>query len=132
MGGTYVQGDNNLPATGTLLRQFEEGQAYFRDEFGRSTDTAWFPDSFGHSAGLPEILAANGITNFAHCRPFKSTLPLTEPAYWWEGAGRHSDRSRAKEDPATNRDSGDRFERGRYGSRWRPWRGVWSRIKACG
>ncbi|MGH8016675.1 MAG: hypothetical protein ACREIA_00010 [Opitutaceae bacterium] len=86
VGGTYVQCDNNLPATATLLRQLEEGQRYFQEKFGGPIDTAWFPDSFGHSAGLPEILAASGIAHFAHCRPFQSALPLPEPAYWWEGA----------------------------------------------
>ena len=85
VGGTYVQSDNNLPSTVALLRQFEVGQAYFQSRFGRTTDTAWFPDSFGHSAGLPEILVASGISNFAHCRPFPAQMPLAEPAYWWEG-----------------------------------------------
>ena len=29
VGGTFVQSDNNLPATATLLRQFEVGQTFF-------------------------------------------------------------------------------------------------------
>lgn len=86
-GGTYVQNDNNLISTATLLKQFEVGQCYFRETFGRDVKTAWYPDSFGHSAGLPEIFAASGIQNFAHCRPFSSGFPISEPAYWWEGAG---------------------------------------------
>lgn len=87
IGGTYVQCDNNLPTTETIRRQFVEGQTYLETRFGQRATTAWFPDTFGHSAGLPEIFAANGIRQFAHCRPFPSTLPLAEPAYWWVGAG---------------------------------------------
>ncbi|MGE9292356.1 MAG: glycoside hydrolase family 38 [Puniceicoccales bacterium] len=85
VGGTFVQCDNNLPHGTTLERQFGEGQRYFQEKLGKRTNTAWFPDSFGHSAGLPGILKRAGIQHFAHCRPFASTMPLSEPAYWWEG-----------------------------------------------
>lgn len=87
VGGTFVQADHNLPSTETLRRQFETGQSYFRSRFGRQTSVAWAPDAFGHSAGLPEVFAASGISYFAHCRPFASTFPLDQPAYWWLGQG---------------------------------------------
>jgi len=85
VGGTYTQSDNNLPATETLLRQFQEGQSYFLSRFGKKTDTAWYPDTFGHSAGLPGILRQSAISNFAHCRPFPKHFPIAEHTYWWEG-----------------------------------------------
>ncbi len=43
-------------------------------------------DSFGHTAGLPEVFNAAGIDSFAFTRPDAKVLPLREPAFWWEGA----------------------------------------------
>jgi len=87
VGGTYIQPDTNLAGAETLVRQFTEGRRYFARRFGRKVTAAWQADSFGHTAGLPEILAAAGIDSFAFTRPDKNTLPLAEPAFWWEGAG---------------------------------------------
>ena len=87
VGGTYVQPDTNLPATETLARHFTEGQRYFQSRFGRRPTAAWQADSFGHSAGLPEILRSAGIDAFAFTRPDPAALPLREPAFWWEGEG---------------------------------------------
>ena len=85
VGGTYVQPDTNLPAAETLARHFTYGQNYFRSRFGRQVTVAWQADSFGHTAGLPDILAAGGIDSFAFTRPDQKTMPLREPAFWWVG-----------------------------------------------
>jgi len=85
VGGTYIQPDTNLPATETLCRQFEVGKAYFQDKFGIDVKVAWSADSFGHSAGLPEIMAPFGIKYFAFTRPFPGTLPMPKPFFWWQG-----------------------------------------------
>jgi alpha-mannosidase len=82
VGGTVIQPDTNLPATETFARHFAHGQNYFISRFGRPARVAWAADSFGHSAGLPEILAAAGMTGFAFTRPFN--LPIAKPAFWWE------------------------------------------------
>ena len=87
VGGTYVQPDTNLPGVETLARQFTRGQRYFRSRFGYCPRVAWQADSFGHTAGLPEVLAAAGIEAFAFTRPDSATLPFPEPAFWWEGQG---------------------------------------------
>jgi alpha-mannosidase len=87
VGGTVVQPDTNMPATETLLRHFAVGQAYFADRFGRAPRAAWAADSFGHSAGLPEILHAAGMTGFSFSRPDNKQLRLAKPAFWWESAG---------------------------------------------
>ena len=86
VGGSYVQPDTNLAGVETLVRQFTEGQRYFADRFGRKVTVAWQADSFGHTAGLPEILDAAGIDSFAFTRPDKKVFPLSSPAFWWEGA----------------------------------------------
>lgn len=86
VGGTVIQPDTNLPATETFARHFAHGQNYFLSRFGKLVRVAWAPDSFGHCAGLPEVLVNAGITGFAATRPSPHTLPLAKPAFWWEGA----------------------------------------------
>ncbi|MEI6085443.1 MAG: glycoside hydrolase family 38 [Verrucomicrobiota bacterium] len=83
VGGTVIQPDTNLPATETFARHFAHGQNYFISRFGRPARVAWAADSFGHSAGLPEVLADAGMTGFAFTRP--SSIPVSQPAFWWEG-----------------------------------------------
>lgn len=86
VGGTYIQPDTNMAGVETLARQYTEGQRYFQSRFGRKATVAWQADSFGHTAGLPEVLDAAGINSFAFTRPDKKIQPLREPAFWWEGA----------------------------------------------
>lgn len=87
VGGTHVQPDTNLPATETFARHFCHGQRYFLEKFGKPVSVAWAADSFGHSAGLPDILAPAGIRGFAFTRPAPAQLALEKPVFWWEGAG---------------------------------------------
>lgn len=84
VGGNYVQPDTNLPATEVLMRQFQRGLSYFKRALGVRPTVAWAPDSFGHSAGWPEIYRAAGMTSFAFSRPFAADLTLPGPAFWWE------------------------------------------------
>lgn len=86
VGGNYVQPDTNLPGTEVLVRQFQRGLGYLKRTLGVRPTVAWAPDSFGHSAGWPEIYAAAGMTSFAFSRPFASDLALPGPAFWWEAA----------------------------------------------
>ncbi|SDU02850.1 alpha-mannosidase [Verrucomicrobium sp. GAS474] len=87
VGGTYIQPDTNLAGAETLARHFTRGLRYFESRFGVRPTVAWQADSFGHTAGLPEIFAAAGIDSFAFTRPDDKVLKLEEPAFWWEGAG---------------------------------------------
>ncbi len=87
VGGTYVQPDTNLTSTETLLRHFMLSQDYFQSRFGVRARVAWAADSFGHSAGLPEVLAASGMQGFAFTRPGPDIVPIAKPAFWWEGSG---------------------------------------------
>jgi alpha-mannosidase len=87
VGSTHVQPDTNLTATETLLRHFMQSQEYFESRFGRRARIAWAADSFGHSAGLPEVLAAAGMQGFSFTRPGPDILPIAKPAFWWEGSG---------------------------------------------
>lgn len=85
VGGNWIQPDTNLPATELLLRQFEIGRGYFKKHLGREVRVAWAADSFGHSAGLPDILAASGFESIAMCRPPQDQFPLAKPAFFWKG-----------------------------------------------
>jgi len=87
VGGTYIQPDTNLPGAETLVRQYAHGQRYFKSRFGKVVTAGWQADSFGHTAGLPEILAASGINFFAFNRPQPNIVPFSEPAFWWMGDG---------------------------------------------
>ncbi|MEI8310650.1 MAG: glycoside hydrolase family 38 C-terminal domain-containing protein [Verrucomicrobiota bacterium] len=87
VGGTFIQPDTNLAGTETLVRQYACGKRYFKSRFGKEVTAGWQADSFGHTAGLPEILAASGINFFAFSRPQASIVPLAEPAFWWLGDG---------------------------------------------
>lgn len=86
VGGTYIQPDTNMPATETFTRHFLRGQRYFESRFGVAPRVAWAADSFGHSAGLPEILAAAGMDGFAFSRPAPAQMALDCPAFWWRAA----------------------------------------------
>ncbi len=87
VGGNYVQPDTNLPGTATFLKQYEYGRRYFKEKFDFEVNVAWAPDSFGHSAGLPEIYAASGLKYFAFTRQVSDFPALTKPVFQWIGQG---------------------------------------------
>jgi alpha-mannosidase len=87
VGGTWIQPDTNLPATETLARHYAVGQNYFESRFGNKVRVAWAADSFGHAAGIPEILVSAGIESIAFTRPPAKVLPIAKPAFWWQGSG---------------------------------------------
>jgi alpha-mannosidase len=87
VGGTEIQPDTNLPATETFCRQYLHGKQYFREKFGKEVTVAWAADSFGHSGGMPEILAACGMDGFCFTRPAYDIVPIEKSAFWWEGFG---------------------------------------------
>lgn len=87
VGGTWIQPDTNLLESETLCRHYDVGLRYFREKLGVQVKCAWQADSFGHTAGLPEVFAAGGVENFAFTRPPQEVFPLRHPAFWWRGRG---------------------------------------------
>lgn len=87
VGGSWIQPDTNLLESETLCRHYDVGLQYFREQLGVRVRCGWQADSFGHTAGLPNVLAAGGIENFAFTRPPQEVLPLKTPAFWWHGRG---------------------------------------------
>jgi len=73
-----------MPSTETLCRNFEHSLAYFKRELGVRPTAAWQADSFGHSAGWPNILSSFGMDGFAFTRPQRAQFPLESPLFWWD------------------------------------------------
>ncbi len=84
-GGWYLQPDVNLPDTESLIRGMEEGRRFFREEFGVEPRVAYNFDSFGHSAGLPQLLRRAGYEFYIHMRPREADLKLPSDLYRWRG-----------------------------------------------
>jgi alpha-mannosidase len=85
-GGWFIQPDLNLPGTESLIRHIAEGRRYFRARFGAAPRVAYNFDSFGHSAGLPQILRRAGYEMYIHMRPQRHELALPADLYRWRGA----------------------------------------------
>jgi alpha-mannosidase len=84
-GGWDLQPDVNMPGTEALIRHIAEGRRYFREYFDASPVVAYNLDSFGHSGGLPQILAQAGYALYVHMRPEKKYLDLPSDLYRWQG-----------------------------------------------
>ncbi len=64
VGGMWVEADCNLLSAESLIRQILLGKNFFKDEFGVEVDILWLPDTFGFSAGLPQIMVKSGLKYF--------------------------------------------------------------------
>ena len=84
-GGWFLQPDVNLPDTESLIRQITTGRAFFREHFGAVPRVAYNFDSFGHSAGLPQLLVRSGYEMYIHMRPQAQDLVLPSDLYRWRG-----------------------------------------------
>ncbi len=80
VGGTWVESDANIPSGESLVRQFLYGKRYFKRKFGVEPTHGWYPDTFGHPATLPEILAGCGMESYTFFRPEQP-----ERMYTWQG-----------------------------------------------
>jgi 2-O-(6-phospho-alpha-D-mannosyl)-D-glycerate hydrolase len=82
IGPWYVQPDSLLPSgeahVRNLLRGRRVGQA-----FGPVSVVGYVPDSFGHPAQLPQILAGFGISTFVYWRGNGDEIDTVGPVYRW-------------------------------------------------
>ena len=70
-GSTWVELDKNLPSGESMARHILYSKRFLNEEFGLPYDSInndFHPDSFGHSAAIPEIFRQGGIKYFYHCR----------------------------------------------------------------
>ena len=84
-GGWYLQPDVNLPGTESLIRHMAIGRSFFREHFAVEPRVAYNFDSFGHSAGLPQLLRQAGFEMYIHMRPQAPELDLPSDLYRWRG-----------------------------------------------
>ena len=68
VGGGMTSPDTLLPETELLARDFLYGIQFAEEVLGTTPVSAWLPDSFGHSATTPDVLAAFGIRSVAFSR----------------------------------------------------------------
>ncbi|HLO98989.1 MAG TPA: hypothetical protein VK171_10380, partial [Fimbriimonas sp.] len=79
VGGRVCEGDTNMISPESHVRQFLYGQKYFREKFGKTATVGWEPDTFGHTAQMPQILKLGGCKYYYFCRGGKN-----KPLFWWE------------------------------------------------
>ncbi len=77
---TWVEGDLNMACGEALAHHLLYSQRYVRQHFGRTVQICWEPDTFGHPASMPQILANAGVKYYFCCRGGKG-----QPLFWWEG-----------------------------------------------
>jgi alpha-mannosidase len=77
---TWVEGDLNMAAGESIARQLLHARRFARAHFGTAPLICWEPDTFGHSASLPQLLKKSGIEFYYFCRAGK-----LDPLFWWEG-----------------------------------------------
>jgi alpha-mannosidase len=82
-GGMWVEPDCNLPSGESFCRQMLAGQRFFQREFGRTATVGYNVDSFGHNAGLPQLLRAAGLTSYVFMRPNQSERDLPAHLFRW-------------------------------------------------
>ncbi len=85
MGGWHIQPDCNMPSGESFVRQILIGKTYFREKLGVEPTTAINFDPFGHTRGLPQILAKAGYDSYLFCRPDQPQRPLESDQFLWVG-----------------------------------------------
>lgn len=69
MGSGVTTPDTIIPSEEALIRDYLIGQQwYLENGIDVEPDLAYFPDSFGHTPGMPALLRSLGIANVAICR----------------------------------------------------------------
>jgi hypothetical protein len=68
VGGGKTSPDTLLPETELILRDYLYGARFSEDVLGVRPHAAWLPDSFGHSATAPDLLAAAGFDSVGFAR----------------------------------------------------------------
>ncbi|MBD3176864.1 MAG: alpha-mannosidase [Armatimonadia bacterium] len=83
VGGWWVQPDCNVPSGESLVRQALLGKRYFLDRFGVDVTVGYNVDTFGHPAGLPQILVGAGQGSYCFFRPGPHEKSLPSAVFRW-------------------------------------------------
>ena len=118
VGGSWVEPDCQIPSGEAFARQLFYGQRYFQDTFGRRCAVAWFPDTFGYSPGLPQLLRGAGLSGFfTYKLNWNETNDFPHDLFEWEGIDGTRVVAHTFENPGTDY-NGDIAPRDLYGT-WR-------------
>lgn len=86
IGGMLIECDTNMPSAEAFLRQFVLGQSYFLKHFGRISQVAWLPDTFGFTGAMPQIMRHAGIEALVTIKvTWNETNRLTDNLFRWQG-----------------------------------------------
>ena len=80
----WVETDKNMPSTESLIKHIKYTKNYMAEKWGVDPDSLevdFSPDTFGHSANLPEIDIDGGVKYYYHCRALDGNQAL----YRWKG-----------------------------------------------
>ena len=84
-GGWWVEPDCNIPSGESMVRQGLYGQRELKRIFGRTAESGYNVDSFGHQAGMPSILAGQELPGYVFMRPQPDQLKTPAPSFRWVG-----------------------------------------------
>ncbi|MHC4944156.1 MAG: alpha-mannosidase [Planctomycetota bacterium] len=87
VGGMWVEPDGNMPCGEALVRQRLFGQRYFLEKFGRLSEVAWIPDTFGMHRNHPQIIRKSGGKYFFTTKlmwNYENDFPFQH--FLWESA----------------------------------------------
>jgi len=86
VGGMWVEPDLNLPDGESLVRQRLYGQRFYLNHFGRISEIAWLPDTFGFAWSIPQILYKSGARYFYTSKPvWNDTTRFPFSTFLWQG-----------------------------------------------
>ncbi len=85
VGGWWVQPDCNLPGYENMNRQITIGREWFEKHLMFFPRIGYNVDSFGHTAALPDIMAANGQHSYVFMRPMAHETTLPANIFRWRG-----------------------------------------------
>ena len=77
--GAWVETDKNMPNTESLLRHIQYTKRYMKEHWGVDPDSLevdFSPDTFGHSAHIPEINSFGNLKYYYHCRALDGNQAL--------------------------------------------------------
>lgn len=75
----WVETDKNMPDTESLIRHIRHTRDYLKEHWGidpNAVKVDFSPDTFGHSAFVPEINTFGSVKYYYHCRGLQEDLTL--------------------------------------------------------
>ncbi len=86
VGSSWVEHDCNIPDGESLIRQILLAKNFVRKELNTTSPVAWFPDSFGYNANLPQIFLKSGIKYFFTTKiSWGQYTSFPYNVFFWEG-----------------------------------------------